>query len=136
MIKKLKSKESKKKVASEFGISIGEVSAISKKDKEIITTFKANEPFSKHRIFAKKMRNKNMNNHVWKIFCQMGMKNLPVTGLLVRIFMKMRKHNIKASCGWLNHFKSQHNIEFKINNSGVANVIIDAVGNGKENIRM
>lgn len=98
---KLKSKIKLKSIASEFLISVEQVIANSKKEKEITAAFEANEPFSKCRIFKSwKQELKQSCLEIFLLFllfyfiiflllflfykCQMSMKILPFTGLLLK----------------------------------------------------
>ena len=140
VVQKLKSKISQRKIASEFGISVGQVNAISKKEKDIVAAFQANKPSSRCRILEKKTGNENINDHAWKWFCQMRQKNLPITGpLLKQIALDFAKqHKItafKASEGWLTRFKSRHNIEFKHINGEAADVNMDTVEEWKTKLK-
>lgn len=128
-VQKLKSKVIQRKIAYEIGISLGQVNAISKKEKEITAVFEANEPSSKGRISEKKTLNENINNHVWNFFLQMRKKNLPVTGPLLKqvaldFAEKEKIADFKASEGWLTRFKNRHNVEFKITTGEAADVNI------------
>ena len=106
--------KSVRRLAKDFGISIGTVSNVLKRKRELEKQFEENVNGERCRKL-RKTANDEVNHMMWEFFQSCRRKSIQISGPMLqehaRTFAKqLDNQDFKASNGWLRSFKQRHNI--------------------------
>ena len=111
-------------MAEKFGF--GAVNNILKRKREIISQAEDNCHPSAKRVRV--CTSDDLNNQLWQWYVAARAKKIPISGPIIqfghalRIAEQLSYRDFKASNGWLEKFRTRHNISFKILSGNSASV--------------
>jgi transposase len=107
---------SQRKLAAKYNISFGSVSNILKRKKEYLNDYEAN----RNQNVKRKFKNENgqqLDDQIYECFVQQRTKRIPISGPILQEKAREIAESVgdkfgsfKASNGWLDKFKTRHNI--------------------------
>ena len=116
-------KTSVRDLAKRFNISKTQAAEIVKKKDELLLKWQAGGNVNQKRNCLKG-QTLQLDKLCYEWFVKARNKNIPISGPLVKskaleIAERIGYENFHASDGWLQKFRSRHNIKFKVQNIGV-----------------
>ena len=104
--------------STKYQISVGQVAAINKLKDLIDNACLSNEPLSKKRLILKNTKCHDVNELMYEWFKQCRTRNIPISGPIIKERAKkyadaLGIYDFAASEGWLQRFKTRHNISMK-----------------------
>ena len=116
-------------LADKYKISIGSVSNIVKRKAEYMESFEQNDSSTKKRNLRNEF-NQQVDQLVYEWFVNQRSKNIPITGPLLQERARQIRQELggpgvddfKASNGWLEKFRSRHNIKCRVLSGEAASV--------------
>ena len=128
-------KTSYRVLADKYKISIGSVSNIIKRKAEYMESFEQNDSSTKKRNLRSE-NSQRVDQLVYEWFVLQRSKNIPITGPLLQERARQIRQQLggpavedfKASNGWLEKFRSRHNIKHRVlcgESAGVDPVTVD-----------
>ena len=130
--------KSQRQLALEFGIGKTQVQSILKRKADILDSYDDNGNSSRKRSrYANE--HEDIDELTWRWFQRVRAMNTPISGPMIQQqaldFAKhVNKPDFKASNGWLNRFKSRHNIGSAILSGERASVDQDTVDSWRERL--
>ena len=109
--------KSVRRLAKDYGVSVGTVSNMLKRKREIEEQYESNVGAERCRKLRKTSHDE-LNNLMWDFFQTCRRKNIPMSGPMLQeqaraYSVQMGDVDFKASNGWLESFKKRHNISSK-----------------------
>ena len=106
--------KSVRRLAKDYGVSVGTVSNMLKRKREIEEQYESNVDAERCRKLRKTSHDE-LNNLMWDFFQTCRRKNIPMSGPMLQeqaraYSVQMGDVDFKASNGWLESFKKRHNI--------------------------
>ena len=104
-----------RKIAEEFGVGKTQVQNIVKEKALIETEVASGSNLKNKYTKLRKTGNEEINDTIWKWFCEVRSRNIPVTGKLIQekarsVASERQIVDFRASNGWLEAFKRRNNI--------------------------
>ncbi|CAM4823844.1 unnamed protein product [Rotaria magnacalcarata] len=120
LIRENENNTSYRTLADYYKISIGSVSNIIKRKAEYIENYEHNENSTKKRNFRDEL-NQQLDQKVYEWFAIQRSKNIPISGPLIQAQAREIRRQLgganpdefKASNGWLEKFRTRHNIQYR-----------------------
>ena len=131
-------KPSLKTLGERFGIGKTTVSDILKRKLVYKEEYERNSSGAKYRVVSTSKYG-DLNELVWKWFCQARTKNIPISGPIVQekamqFAEELQLSDFKGSNGWLDKWKGHYNIKsFKVSGES-ASVDVEVVANYQERL--
>jgi transcriptional regulator with XRE-family HTH domain len=127
-----------RKIARKFGISNGTVSNLSKNRDQILARAQSNEAPSSKRASRVRGDAAELDQRVYDWFIAARSRNIPITGPIIQekariVSSVLGMEEFKASNGWLESFRTRHNISFRLLSGESAELDHQVVEDWKKN---
>ncbi|BFZ15182.1 hypothetical protein BsWGS_18221 [Bradybaena similaris] len=117
VIKRSKSGDSSRKLAADFKVGKTQILAILKGGNDIIRRWEDGENGDRKVSKVRKSTYEEVNSIVWDWFCNTRARNIPVTGKMIQeqavlVATERGFDDFSGSNGWLDRWRTRHNVRF------------------------